>query len=374
MSALVRLIVAAILALGALLLYDRRTVDVDRLDLDPSVQLSPERWNGRLFTSWTVGGIRNLVADYQHHPVAAAGGCRPLTILWLGNSQLHLVNQYKVGGHISPFWLRKGVRCPQTTVPLGVSLPNANFQEHYLLEEYAAARLPVDAIFLELCFGGLRQDALRADFAGFLSDDDKKTLSRAPIGSEMLRVAEPLWKGQDSSNDNVGLKGFVQDSLENRIDAALANVLPLWANRGNMRARALVDLYELRNHLLGISSGTVRKLIPPRYDRNMQALEALLHDAQARGIPVIGYVAPVRNDRPNPYDPAQYAAWKALLRQMLPRYGATYINLENIVPPDEWGIFDTIGEIDFVHFRNRGHQRVAKALLPYALAAENRRP
>jgi hypothetical protein len=368
------LIVAGILALGALLLYDRRTVDVDRLDLDPSVQLSPERWNGRLFTAWTVGGIRSLVADYQHKPIAESGNCRPLTILWLGNSQLHLVNQYKVGDHVSPYWLRNGVRCPQTTVPLGVSIPNANFQEHYLLEEYAAARLPVGAIFLELCFDSLRQDGLRADFAGFLADDDKQNLSQSPIGGEMLRVAEPLWKGQNGTNDNAGLKGFVQNDVENRIDSALASVLPLWANRGNMRERALVDLYELRNRMLGISSGTVRKLIPPRYDRNMQALEALLHDAHARGIPVIGYVAPVRNDRPNPYDPVQYAAWKETLQRLLPQYGATYVNLENLVPPNEWGVYDAIGEIDFVHFRNRGHQLVAQALLPYARAAENRRP
>lgn len=371
-SALVRLLIAGIIALGGLLLYDRRTIDVDRLDLDPSVQLSPERWNGRLFTAWTVPGIQGLVADYRRHPVAANGNCRPLTILWLGNSQLHLVNQYKVGDHVSPYWLRRDVKCPETTVPLGVSIPNANFQEHYLLEEYAAARLPVGVIFLELCFDGLRQDALRADFAGVLSDTDKNILSQAPIGGEMLRVAEPLWKGRGGAGDNAGLKGFVQNGIEDRLDDKLAQVLPLWADRGNMRERALVDLYEVRNTMLGISSGTVRKLIAPRYDRNMQALEALLRDAHARGIPVIGYIAPVRNDRPNPYDPVQYAAWKKTVEQLLPRYGATYVNLENLVPPNEWGIFDTIGELDFVHFRNRGHQLVAKALLPYALAAESR--
>ena len=133
-----------------------------------------------------------------------------------------------------------------------------------------------------------------------------------------------------------------------------------------MQLKFLVDVYVARNHLLGINSSTVRKLIPSRYDRNMQALTALLRLARARGIPVIGYISPLRQDLAPPYDPGEYARWKGSLAKLFPENGAKLISLETLVPPADWGTSGRIGDVDFIHFRNSGHQLVAHAMLHYA--------
>jgi len=364
---LLRVAAGVIIAAAALHLYDAEAFDPNQVVLGKELSQKEEQWNGREFTSWSVPDAKAMVADYKRAPVKEDGDCKPFTVLWLGNSQLNTINQFREGDHISPWWLRREASCADTTLPLGVSLPNANFQEMYLLEEYVTARLPVNVIFLELCFDGLRQDGLRHDFVGFAEPSDEGELGREPIGRTILQTAQALWRNEVAAEQNPGLKGFLQQGVENRLDAALAKASPLWADRDSMQLKFLVDVYIVRNRLLGINSSTVRKLIADRYDRNMQALTALLRLARARDIPVIGYISPLRQDLAPPYDPDEYARWKSVLAKLLPENGAKLISLETLVPPADWGTSGRIGDVDFIHFRNNGHRLVAKAMLRYAV-------
>lgn len=366
---LLRVGLGILLGLVALRLYNGRPFDPNQIVLGTAVYQTYEVWNGRPFTGRSVGEIKSLVADYEAHPVTSAGDCKPLTILWMGNSQLHGINQFQPGNHIAPWWLRKSVSCADSTVPLGMSLPNSNFQELYLIEEYVTARIPVNEMLLELCFDGLRQDGLRDEFAGFAEASDREELSLEPIGKDMLITADGLWNHRNAADQNPGLNGFVQQGLENRLDASLAKVWPLWADRDVLQDKFLVDLYLLRNRILGITPSTVRKLIPPRYNRNMRALEAMLKLAQQRKIPVLGYISPIRQDLPIPYDAAEYGHWKQVLSKLFAEYGARLVNLEPLIPPEDWGYADETGNIDFIHFRNRGHQLVAGALAKYITPA-----
>jgi hypothetical protein len=81
-------------------------------------------------------------------------------------------------------------------------------------------------------------------------------------------------------------------------------------DRANLRTNILVDLYYLRNAVLGIKPGTVRKIILPRYVRNMKALDALMTVMNRAGIPFLAYIAPVRSDVPRLYGSAEYETWK----------------------------------------------------------------
>ena len=370
MANLIRVAIAAVIAFTALYFYDQSRIDPERFGVDTSVQLPQESQNGRFYTASSVKRIGGMIADYRAHPIRAEGGCNPFTILWLGNSQLHIVNQAKPGDHTSPYWLRHTLDCPRTTVPLGVSLANANLQEHYLLTEYATARVPVDLVILAVCFDKLRDDGLRPEFSGIIDGRDRANLSKDAIGREMLRVSEKDWKQNESWDENAGLNGFAQKYLEDRLVAGLAELSPLWADRSNLRTLALVDLYHLRNAVLGIKGTTVRKAIPVRWQRNMRAMEALLKHAQENNIRVVVYVQPIRQDVPMPYDPVEYAAWKQELAQLVPRYGATLLNFESLVPGEDWGIFDVTVDVDFMHFRNQGHKLLAAALAPYVRAAQ----
>ena len=110
-------------------------------------------------------------------------------------------------------------------------------------------------------------------------------------------------------------------------------------------------------------------MIAPRYNRNMRALAQLLHDAQKNNIRVVTYIAPIRQDLPIPYDRDEYETWKSAVSDMAKESGATLINLETLVPPPLWGNYHA-DDIDFMHFSGRGHQLLAKALLPYVKRVE----
>jgi hypothetical protein len=140
-------------------------------------------------------------------------------------------------------------------------------------------------------------------------------------------------------------------------------VFPLWAARPFLRGQFLDDLYWSRNWILGITPSTVRKPILPRYDRNMQALEAMLADLERHHIPVVGYIAPIRHDLPIPYEVASYDSWKGEVITLAGKYGVTVLNLENLVPNDEWGSYHN-DDVDFMHFQGSGHILVADALRP----------
>ena len=347
------------IAAAMLLLYDLRAKD-DLFTANPSNQGRVEQWQGRDVTALNPIGIRELIAS-QTQTMAPVPDCDRPAILWLGNSQLHFINQYRVGDHLAPYWLRKNLGCG---IPLGLSLPNANLQEMYVLETVATRRLPVRAILLELCFDDLREDGLRSEFSGFFDAADRRSLMTNIVGRQILGSAETAWNKANSDDENGGLNGFAQKSLEENLTNVLGKVWPLWAARSDLRAQALVDLYFTRNAVLGITPTTVRKMIAPRYARNMSALEQLFKDARSKNISVIAYIAPIRQDVSLPYDAIQYARWKAEVSAMARQSGARLVNLEALVPAVHWGE-TSHRDVDFMHFRGEGHRILADALLPY---------
>jgi hypothetical protein len=163
--------------------------------------------------------------------------------------------------------------------------------------------------------------------------------------------------------DGIGLEGFVQQRVEQALTSRLASVSDLWAKRPDLRVKVLIDLYLLRNAVFGIKATTVRKMIPLRYARNMQALETILSDADINGIPVLVYIAPLRPDVAAPYDPLQYSEWKDEVFRLAKRHHARLMNLETLVPAKEWGTYSG-DEVDFMHFKGPGHAMVADALRP----------
>jgi hypothetical protein len=286
-------------------------------------------------------------------------------VLWLGYSQLHVINQYKPGDHLAPYWLIKYAACADCVDPLALSLPNANFQEYYFLTAAVSERVPLSrfsAIVLALSFDKLREDGLRDDFELFMSDEIRGKLRETQIGRDMLTEWDARSKS-GSADDSSGLNGFAQKPLEEMLNRALGRVFPLWSERGDLRTRMYVDLYFLRNAILGIKPNSLRKLIRPRYIRNMQALDALMTSMNRAHVPIIAYIAPVRSDMPTLYDPTEYAAWKDEIGRLCAEHGAELLNLETLVPGQYWG--RTNGDwIDFMHFRGEGHQILARAMLP----------
>lgn len=359
------------LAALSLVLYDRVKVDPTAFDLDPAMIEVAESWDGVRFTGSYPQAIQSMIENQTRHPPAATERCTPLNILWLGNSQLHFIESFEKGQHAAPFMLRRSLDCPDTTVPLGVSLPHANLQEQYVMAHFVQRRLPVKAMIVQLSFDDLREDGLRDELSGLLRPGDRASLRNDPIGQALLAKAESQWRGRDVNDDNAALAGSLQKKLEDAVNSTLSTRWPLWADRKWLRSRLYIDLYGIRNAALGIRSTTTRRLVPQRYTANMAALRGLLQEAASSGIRTILYVAPIRHDLASPYDPAEYASWKRDIEQLATLYGSTLLDLGAAVPDDQWGPLSE--NADFNHFKAGGHALLAKALSPAVTAISRNR-
>lgn len=361
-SSVAALLLSVIIALLLLYAYNSRRMQAEDFALGKENTSRSESWNGVSFTGHTITEIAALVREYS---VAKADpDLKPQKLIaWYGNSQLHTINQYKNGQHLAPYWLRKLAPCQDCVVPLGLSQGNANFQEMFVLSQYVAKRLPLSAIVLEVEFMGFREDGLRSDFLEIASADLINDLRAYPAGQDLAVLTASGAKMDSDVPEKSGHAEDFQQQVENYLSARLSAIWPLWRDRVNLRNNVLGDLFTFRNWALHISSASQRKIIKPRYLKNMRALEDLLASSREANIPVVLYIAPVRQDKPLPYDAAEYAQWKAQVEVLARTYAATYLNLEKLIPAQHWG--SNFGEdIDFMHFQEPGHKILAQELYP----------
>ena len=349
------------------------------------------------FLWWFFGGVKtqfeNMALGAETAPVYARIGkrvihCKAVTdakdcvenfrkndgqtaVLWLGNSQLHGINQYRPGQHPAPWFLYKKLR-KQNLDLVAFSEPNANLQEHLVLFAFLKNKLPVKILLLPLIFDDLREDGIRAEIAPALVEASTlASLEKYPIGKSILsRNADP------TKGDLGALANTVQETVEKSIDKYLSAHSELWALRPQARGRLLQWLYVLRNTVLGITPQSKRKMIPGRYRMNMEAIKAILEEAKSSGVKVLAYIAPIRNDVSMPYDKSQYDEFIASASELVENQGGVFVNLEGIVPAKNWGSKDatTAGgkaEIDFMHFQEEGHRILAHELEKQVLRMMN---
>lgn len=359
-----KIALAALIACVALVCTAGQKIDLENLAKGEQNISRIEENNGKHYTAYNVKDIKALLGPLSTGEDEGACGASHSTVLWLGNSQLHYINQYQIGDHLAPYWLRT-MTDSDCIRPLGCSLPNAGFQEYLILSRYAAIRVPIQLLIMELVFDDLREAALRYDFAEILSSN---------VAAEMRRtscMADEIVGRFLLSNKDVGdagkkevLSGTIQEPIEKWLNASLSIAWNLWASRPQIEGNMRLGLYNLRNYLLGIKPTTVRKMIRARYDLNMGALRDIIKDYQQRKIPVLLYIAPIRQDKPIPYDGNEYARWKKELSEVAQHFGAYLVNLEKLVPDEMWGSY-TADDVDFMHFQGPGHRLVAEALLPH---------
>ena len=296
------------------------------------------------------------------------------SVLWLGNSQVHAVNQLNQGETNAPPILFDSLMSQGLDL-VTFSQPNANLQEHYVLFEYLRKRLPLGILILPVVFDDFREEGLRDEVA-VLTRDEKTSfaLSETAIGRRLVDVARAVPLDQDTA----GIAQTMQERAERALNAWLEKHSQVWEARPAIRGYFFVGLYRLRNALFGIKATTKRKMIPGRYRDNWAALQAILSATRRDGIDVVLYVAPLRSDVETPYDGAEYTRFKAELKTLANQHGATFSNLEALVPADQWGLKDPTGlgeeaELDFMHFKAGGHKLLAAALANLVIDASANR-
>lgn len=287
--------------------------------------------------------------------------------LWLGNSQLSDINQWKPGEKSAPTLLFD-LLAPINLDLLTFSLASACLQENYVIFEYLRQRMPLKVLILPVVFDDMREEGLRNGVTEFVRDTaTANALSRTPIGKRLVASARSKENTELASNinDTSGITGTVQDFVEKNLNQWLGDNSRLWQLRPEIRGWIFIGLYRLRNAVFGITPNSTRKKIPGRYRENMAALRAILDISQMEGIRVVLYNVPLRSDVKIPYEYAEYSSFKAEIATIAQEYQVNFKNLEHLVPDRFWGTkaSTTIGEaqeIDFMHFTSVGHEILAK--------------
>lgn len=305
------------------------------------------------------GGVDNAHDCLEGH---AARNPAPL-LVWLGNSQLHAVNQLRAGESTAPLVLHEALAARGFDV-LAFSQPNASLQEHFVLFAYLSLQAEIRALILPLVFDDFRETGIRAEIAGALDDPQVvPILDRHEIGRSIIANNRRLAAG-----DLAALSETVQEQSEVAIDSWLEEHSALWAARPQTRGQIVTNLLKLRNYAMGIDAQSKRGMIPGRLAQNLAATAALLSEAERQGIPTLCYVVPLRDDVEPPYVASEYDAWKRDVALLAEGHGARFVNLEALVPAEQWGQGAATraggdAEIDFMHFQAAGHSLLAAAVL-----------
>jgi len=282
--------------------------------------------------------------------------------LWLGNSQLHGVNQYALGQETASARLAARLR-PVGIDLLTLSQPNANLVEHLVLYAYVRDRLPLRLVLLPAVFDDVRDTGVRATVASALADEATRGfLAGSDVGRAVLATNRST-----ADPDLAALDQTVQERSEAFLNAWMERHVELWDLRPEVRGTLGVWTRSLRNSLFGITPHSKRRRIEGSYAKNLEAAEALLADAHTRGVRVIFYVAPLRGDVELPYVESEYARFKQDVRGLAERHGAAYLDLDQVVPAELFGMTAgrTLGaalEVDFMHFQAGGHAILADQL------------
>lgn len=284
--------------------------------------------------------------------------------IWLGNSQIFAINQPTPDAQVAPWHLSKLLGWNV----YGLNLPNANFQEFLVLQEFAFLRRSPDWVIMVLVFDDLREDNVRAE-ANVLYDDRLDAVLRtSPVGSVLATAMSKNAKAPTGDlqgttrSKNTWILGIsLQDICERNLQEGLGHLWHVWRERGETRAGIQVRLHALRNWVFGITNATVRRMMKAQYDKNMAALEDAVRRNAERGVHTLLYVAPLRRDVPPPYQMDLYEHWKGEVRSLAERHGAIFADLDTAVPDNLWGTVNG-QDIDFMHYRGPGHEIVAQRL------------
>lgn len=292
-------------------------------------------------------------------------GSKPV-VLWLGNSQLHGLNQAKPGQRVAPELLYPHVASAGYDI-LSVSPCNGAPQEHFVVLEHMLPKVPLKAVVVEVCFDDFREIGLRDNIREVALTDEATRSALEETDSGRALLAQYDTASEEFEGELAGLSGTVQAQVEGRLNGFLDHHVSLWDRRAEARGRIRVGLIRIRNTVFGITPQSKRRMLQPRYVSNLDALATLTRRAVDRGAHVLLYVAPIRNDVALPYDDAEYEKFKKDLAELAATNGANVANLESLVPAEHWGTKDNTtlaadSELDFMHFQYGGHVLLAEAV------------
>jgi len=288
-------------------------------------------------------------------------------ILYLGNSQLHGINQPELGLNSSSKILYEHLKTRNDITLLTLSMPNMSLQEQLAAFEYSSSKLPLKTLILSVSFDNTRESGIRDGLLDLFSDP--KTISELKSSKTGLKLIANHGDKDGAGNDLAALRETQQEAAEKYLNSSLGSIWESWDKRGGLRSYLIINLYQFRNYVFGINSSSTRKKIPARYEENLNALDDILKRTKEKGINTLVYSVPLRKDVKIPYEPKEYSDFLKDTKKITQDNEGVFYNLEDLVPPKFWGTVDGINatggkeEIDFMHFQGGGHELLGSELI-----------
>ncbi len=306
--------------------------------------------------------IKNCINDFQEHSAGTTG------ILYSGNSQLHGINQPELGLNSTSKILYESFKENYADKRLiTLSIPNMNIQEQLVLNIYAGTKIPLTHLLISASFDNTRETSIRESIQPALQDSQVTSiLNKMAFGKKIVKT---YGEKDNAGNDLSVEQDNLQQRVEKYLDLKLADFWPAWDMRTRLRFRSIVETYQLRNRIFGITPNSIRKKIPARYEDNLAALIDLVGYAKSNNLQVIFYSPPIRSDQSLPYELEQFSGYKDDVRNIIETAGYIFYDFQNVVPPEYWGYVDDTNsntgnkEIDFMHFQGQGHEFLAEEIL-----------
>ncbi|MEP1143700.1 MAG: hypothetical protein ABJH52_08270 [Henriciella sp.] len=359
---LAKVIIAIAIAMLALTIgFGGGDIDTDEFALGTNNQLGVDRLDGQRVHCQAL----DTAGECIQASIARGYSKR---LVWLGNSQLHAINQSGEGDVTAPVLLADKLRQHEIDA-VSFSQPNANFLEHQIVYHYLKQKLDPEILVLPAVFDDTREEQIRDDI---LLGIQEPTVLQDLAGTKSLTIAQA--EGGNYSGTSASERQNLQSIVEDELDAGLSSVWTGWAAREEARSAISIALYRLRNSILGIKPTSKRKKIPSRYIDNLLAFEQLVCNAVESDILTIVYIAPIRNDYAPPYIASEYEGFRSDVHNITRDCSAHFVNLENLVPNNLWGTKEatTVGgepELDFMHFQFPGHVILADEIEKQVLSA-----
>ena len=300
---------------------------------------------------------------------AAKNSKKSKKIYWLGASQLYAINDFKLGDRAAPYIVFENFYKNDTEL-FTLSYPNAYPSEHLIVAQHIFANTKANGLILGAVYDDMREKGIRIQIAKAVQNENTRVeLSKSPFGKKMLSISDAVLNS--SQLEKVGKKANA--NLMKKTELAITGFIEEHFNAESIRreGRGQVTLFiiKVRQFIEGLRARYTRDIsnykypIPKdQYAQNWMAWTQILKIAQREKIPVLIYIAPRPTDF-FPYNKSKYKIFKKSLRKIASLYGASFINLEDLVSSSFFGMVDTnFGFLvrDPFHFQGKGHALLAK--------------
>ena len=279
------------------------------------------------------------------------------TLLILGNSQTGAINQKKDGDLTYAQIVAKHLNA-KAQPTRSVWMPNASLKEFKMLYEAISEcgsepRHLVIPVFL---------------------DDTRESSVRGEVSQLKSKICLDSTSKMEKKNLPInGHRLIPRDKNSERLSSEIKKRLPLFSGLPSLNAIFRGNIYFLRNTVLGINASSKRKILAGSYSENMSSLEEMINRRSEAGNKTFVYIPPLLYavTRPFmiPYVIQEYQSFKQDVADMCQMPNCKFVNLEGVVPDDEWGMKASTNlgsdkeELDFMHFTGLGHKRLSKVLL-----------